>query len=624
MVNINITDKTQQPVSINSGGTVAAFGAITVGSIDPPTTLETVTVTLAQQYAYPALTDFGTLVDPVSGSGTYDAQTHTFTESALIGANSPNFATALLQRLQYVAPSSLQSGMTYQLQATVAITDQSYGTTVDQPVRFQINTPPAISDTTPNQPVAAGSSIRPFSVVQIRDGYVSGAIDSATITVTDGGTATDGDGLLTGSGLSKTGVGTYALVATSPYTLQSELDQLSFATGTLAAGQVVHPQFELDVNNSVTGYTVKDTTTSLLVKGAPAAPQIGGTLANQTVAPGQVIDPLHGVTITDANASAQDVVTITVTDENGTASDATGTFGAEPWMSHTAGSGVYTLTASDPKTLTSELDSLVFSPAPLASGQTSLTSHFQIDASDPAVKQSATDTTTSVVEQQAATPPTPPPNNGPGNNPGSGGTGKFLISDQTTGQAYSTDGTPYTGPVSGLSDEFVTNTSDILNITAQTPNVFIEVAPLNGSPPPSEAGMNVAGVNGNNILDGYANSNFYTGGTGSDQFYEDARTLTQNSWSTVVNFHTGDNVTVWGVTAADFKLDWIGDTQGAAGSTGLTGVLVPNASGQPEVGITIAGMKMSDLSKLAVTYGTTSAASDGTPGSNYLSIHFNS
>jgi hypothetical protein len=42
-------------------------------------------------------------------------------------------------------------------------------------------------------------------------------------------------------------------------------------------------------------------------------------------------------------------------------------------------------------------------------------------------------------------------------------------------------------------------------------------------------------VNGNNILDAYANSNFYTGGTGTDQFYEDTRTLTQDSWSTVVN-----------------------------------------------------------------------------------------
>lgn len=623
MVNINITDKTQQPVSINTGGTIAAFGAVTVNSIDPPATLETVTVTLGQpQYAYPSMTDLGTLVDPVSGAGTYDAQTHTFTESALIGANSPNFATALLQRLQYVAPSSLPSGMTYQVQATVGITDENLGTTVDQPIRFQINTPPVISDTTPNEPVAAGNSIRPFSVVQIRDGYSYGAIDTATITITDGGTATDGDGLLTGGGLSKTGVGTYSLAATSYYSLQSELEQLSFATGTLAAGQVVNPQFELDVHNSATGYTTTDTTTSLLVKGAPATPQIGGTLANQTVAPGQVIDPLHGVTITDGNAAAQDAVTITVTDDNGTASDATGTFGAEPWMTHTAGSGVYTLTATDPKTLTTELDSLVFSPAPLASGQTSSTSHFQIAVSDPAVKQSATDTTTSVIEQQAAAPP-PPPNGGPDGNTGPDGTGSFQISDQTTGQVYNTEGAPYTGPVAGLSDEFVTNTSDILNVTAQTPNVFIEVAPIAGSPPPSEAGMNVAGVNGNNILDGYANSNFYTGGTGSDQFYEDARTLTQNSWSTIVNFHSGDNVTVWGVTAGDFKLDWIGDTEGAAGSTGLTGVLVPNAAGKPEVGITIAGMTVSDLSKLAVTYGTTSAASDGTPGSAYLSIHFN-
>jgi hypothetical protein len=202
--------------------------------------------------------------------------------------------------------------------------------------------------------------------------------------------------------------------------------------------------------------------------------------------------------------------------------------------------------------------------------------------------------------------------------------GSFVVQDQTTGTTTTITGTAYTGPVVGLTSEFVTNTSDILNITAQTPNSFIEIAPLLGGAQPSEAGINVSAVNGNNVLDAYANSNFYTGGTGTDQFYEDTRTLSGNSWSTVVNFHSGDNITLWGVTLADFTPNWIGDTYGAAGATGLTGVLVPTTAGQPEAAVTLTGFKLADLTdgKLTLTYGQT-ATTNGAAGSTYLSIHAN-
>jgi hypothetical protein len=212
----------------------------------------------------------------------------------------------------------------------------------------------------------------------------------------------------------------------------------------------------------------------------------------------------------------------------------------------------------------------------------------------------------------------------PGTTPLGPTPGSFTVQDQTTDTTTTVAGTPYTGPVAGLTSEYVTNTSDILNITAQTPNSFIEIAPLPGGAQPTEAGINVSAVNGNNVLDAYANSNFYTGGTGTDQFYEDTRTLTGNSWSTVVNFHSSDNITLWGVTAADFTPDWIGDTYGAAGATGLTGVLVPTTAGQPEAAVTLAGFKMADLTdgKLTLTYGQT-ATTNGVAGSTYLSIHAN-
>jgi hypothetical protein len=193
--------------------------------------------------------------------------------------------------------------------------------------------------------------------------------------------------------------------------------------------------------------------------------------------------------------------------------------------------------------------------------------------------------------------------------------GAFSVQDQTNGQFTPTSGSPYTGPVAGLTNQLVLLTSDQVTVTASMPNVFVEVG-VQGQPNPVIAGINVSQANGNNVLDSYANSSFLTDGTGTDQNYLDARGLAQNQWDTVANFHSGDNITLWGVTQADFNLDWIGDTQGATGFTGLTGVFVPNTANQPEAAVTLAGFKIADLTdgKLAITYDTIG----GTP---YASIH---
>ena len=149
------------------------------------------------------------------------------------------------------------------------------------------------------------------------------------------------------------------------------------------------------------------------------------------------------------------------------------------------------------------------------------------------------------------------------------------------------------------------------------PQRFIELE-LQDEQNPSIGGINVAFANGNNVLDSYANASFLTDGSGTDQDYLDIRALTQDIWSTVVNFHSGDNVTVWAVTQAGFTLDWIGDIQGGPGLTGLTNVFVSTTAGRPEAALTIAGFKMADLTdgKLSISYSTIG----GTP---YASIHAN-
>lgn len=186
------------------------------------------------------------------------------------------------------------------------------------------------------------------------------------------------------------------------------------------------------------------------------------------------------------------------------------------------------------------------------------------------------------------------------------GAAPLTVTDTTTSQPVTAAGLPYTGPVSGLQQQFFESGNDNLNVTTTTPNWFV----VTGG---GEDAISVA--SGTNVLDGGAGSNFLTGGTGMDTFFLDDRTATAVTWSTVNNFHASDNVTLWGISQSDFALAWL-NSAGAAGYTGLT--LAASSAGKPEVVLTLAGYSQADLSngRLAVTFGTDTAS-----GSPYMNIH---
>ncbi len=188
------------------------------------------------------------------------------------------------------------------------------------------------------------------------------------------------------------------------------------------------------------------------------------------------------------------------------------------------------------------------------------------------------------------------------------------MTDEATGKSYNSDGELYTGPVNGLANEIIIVTSDNLNVTAEIPNVFIKT----GS---GEDAIDVSRIDGNNVIDGSTGSNFLTGGTGEDTFYLDDRNATQSIWSTLVNFHSGDNATIWGITQAGFTLSWV-NNEGAATAKGLTGTL--NGAGTSTAKVTLAGLTTADLTNgtLSISYGKT-ADLPGLPGSNYMLIHMN-
>ena len=188
----------------------------------------------------------------------------------------------------------------------------------------------------------------------------------------------------------------------------------------------------------------------------------------------------------------------------------------------------------------------------------------------------------------------------------------FSINDTTTNTVTTQTGEAYNGPVAGLQHQIIDITPDSLNITSSTPNVFIHT----GS---GTDGIDVSQVNGNNVVDGSTGSNFLIGGTGNDTFYMDDRNPSAPIFSTIVNFHSGDNATVWGVNPTDFKLTLL-DNQGAAGALGLDFIF--SAPGHIDTSFVLAGYVSADLTngRLSESYGTTQDL-PGLPGSQYMTIH---
>lgn len=188
----------------------------------------------------------------------------------------------------------------------------------------------------------------------------------------------------------------------------------------------------------------------------------------------------------------------------------------------------------------------------------------------------------------------------------------FQLTDQTVGATSTVAGTAYSGPVSGLQTQLILSSDpDNLAIVSHTPSAFICTGSGNDAIDVSQAG-------GNNVLDGGTGSNFLTGGSGNDTFFVDDRSPASAIWSTVEGFHSGDAVTVWGLTPQDFTLNWV-DGAGAPGYTGLT--LGATAAGQSDANLTLVGYTSADLSngRLTVAFGTT-PNEPNLPGSPYMQI----
>jgi hypothetical protein len=140
---------------------------------------------------------------------------------------------------------------------------------------------------------------------------------------------------------------------------------------------------------------------------------------------------------------------------------------------------------------------------------------------------------------------------------------RFNITNVTTATSGSFIGSDYTGPVSYLQAEYGYTGSNNVAIGARIADVFLSAGAGNDA---------LAAKAGSNVLDGGTGSNWLVGADGADggtdTFFVDGRGG-RTTWDTLINFHPGDMVTLWGFSGALGSTRWL-DNQGAAGYGGTT------------------------------------------------------
>ena len=174
-----------------------------------------------------------------------------------------------------------------------------------------------------------------------------------------------------------------------------------------------------------------------------------------------------------------------------------------------------------------------------------------------------------------------------------------LFTDTTTGLSATDPGTAYSGPVSYLQSQFIWDSSDGVAMAATASNMF-----LHGG-----AGADaISASGGSNVLDGGGGSNFLVGASGADggtdTFFLDERGG-DVTWSTLLNFHQGDALTIFGFVAGKSTLPFV-DNDGATGFTGATIHSEINGNGTGVNGsVTFVGYSVADVqNKFSITPGT--------------------
>ncbi len=182
----------------------------------------------------------------------------------------------------------------------------------------------------------------------------------------------------------------------------------------------------------------------------------------------------------------------------------------------------------------------------------------------------------------------------------------FNWTDIVTDSSGSGAGEAYSGSVAGIQSEYTWSGADSAAIAAQVANVYLVGGP---------GGDALEAYAGSNVLDGGTGSNFLIGATGADggtdTFFVDGRGDAP-FWDSLVNFHEGDAVTLWGF-APGSTMAWAPN----AGAPGYQGATLDVSLANATTGsVTFAGIS---LSQAQANFVTSSGTSGGVP---YLEVQF--
>ena len=247
--------------AVADNATVSPFSGVTVGDATGESDSATITVKA------------GTTASDVDGTLSGTGLTKTGTGTYTVAAGTPMALSSEVDALVFTPTAhQVAPGSTVTTGFTVAVTDTGGGSvtnTATTVVATASTDAPTITGTMAGQATTDQVPVQPFASVTIGD-VDTGTMPTVTITVRNGGTATDADGLLSGgTGFSKTGTGTYALSEASPATLSSEIDALTFTPtrDEVPVGQAVTDEF--DITAAFGGMSATNTATTVASTDVP-------------------------------------------------------------------------------------------------------------------------------------------------------------------------------------------------------------------------------------------------------------------------------------------------------------------------------------------------------------------
>ncbi len=171
---------------------------------------------------------------------------------------------------------------------------------------------------------------------------------------------------------------------------------------------------------------------------------------------------------------------------------------------------------------------------------------------------------------------------------------RFNVQDLGLGTIGSFVGSDYSGPVSYLKAQYGYTGADNVVIGAKVPNVFI----YSGSGEDA-----LAAVGGSNVLSGGTGSNWLVGATGTDggkdTFFVNG-SGGQGTWDTLLNFHVGDMLTLFGYNATTGTTNWM-DKSGSANYQGTTLKATLGDGANTSALVTFAGLSASTASFVTST-----------------------